>query len=92
VRVDSSQTAERGPIVLNLSTRTHGRLSCRIDHVPGSPEAPCSEEEVMEKFGECFGRGARPLGGKQIETLRARVRNIESLPDMATFFDGVTKG
>lgn len=92
VRVDTSLNTERAPIVLNVSTKKHGLVSCRVDHVPGSPEAPVPEDEMMEKFRECFGRGVRPLSDKQIETLRARVRNIESLPDMATFFDGITGG
>jgi 2-methylcitrate dehydratase PrpD len=90
VRVDPSLSTERAPIVLNVSTKKHGRLSCRVDHVPGSPEAPIAEDEMMEKFGECFGRGVRPLSSKQVEMLRARIHKIESLPDMATFFDGIT--
>ena len=57
--------------------------------MPGSVESPLSESELNEKFSECFGRGVRPLDSKLFETLSARVREIETWPDMATFFDGI---
>jgi 2-methylcitrate dehydratase PrpD len=89
VRVDPALTTERGPIVLRMRTRTRGDLSCRVEHVPGSAEAPLSDAEVMEKLRDCFARGVRPLTEQQIETLSARVRKIEQMPDLSRFFEGM---
>ena len=89
VRADPALTTERGPIVLKMRTKTHGELTCRVDHVPGDPKAPLSDAEVMEKLRDCLARGVRPLNEKQIETLASRVRGLERIGDMATFFEGI---
>jgi 2-methylcitrate dehydratase PrpD len=89
VRVDPALTTERGPIVMRMRTKAHGDLSCRVEHVPGSAEAPLSDAEVTEKLQDCFGRGVRPLTQNQIEILTARVRDLERIPDLAQFFDDI---
>jgi len=89
VRVDPELTTERGPIEIHIRTKTHGDLRCRVEHVPGSVESPLSQMEVREKLSDCLGRGVRPLTGKQIEMLSARVNDIERISDMANFFEGI---
>ncbi|MDB5809051.1 MAG: hypothetical protein JWN94_1173 [Betaproteobacteria bacterium] len=92
VIVDPALTGERGPVTVMLRTRTHGEISERVEHVPGSVESPLSQAELDEKFGECFGRGVHPLDAAQVDALSTRVNNVASWPDMATFFDGFTAG
>jgi hypothetical protein len=57
--------------------------------VPGSAEAPLTDAEINEKLQECFRLGVRPLTGNQIAALIERVRIVEQISDMSTFFDGV---
>jgi 2-methylcitrate dehydratase PrpD len=89
VRVDASQTGTRGPAIVRMQTRHHGEISCRVEDVPGTPGVPLLESEVDEKFRECFGLGVRPLSREQKATLTARVREVERMPDMSGFFDGI---
>lgn len=89
VKVDPTLKTERGPIIISMQTRTHGEVSCRIDHVPGSPGAPLSEAEVQEKFQECFRLGVRPLTDTGLHELSQRVRDLEKISDMSTFLNGI---
>jgi hypothetical protein len=74
---------------VRLRTKNHGEVSCRIEHVPGNPQAPLTGNEVNEKCAECFSLGAAPLSAERIKTLGERVRNIERIKDMSQFFDGI---
>lgn len=89
LKVEPEWTRNRGPVVVRMLTRNHGELSRRVEDVRGGPEAPISEAESAAKFRECFGLGAHPLDEAQIETLTARVRELEKVADMSTFFDGI---
>lgn len=89
VEVDPSLTTERGPVVVEMVTKSQGMLSLRVEHVPGSTEAPLSESEVKAKFEECFRLGVRPLDSSQIAELIARINSIEHVPDMSKVFDGI---
>jgi len=87
--VDPALSGERGPVVLAMRTRTHGDISCRVDHVPGSVEAPLAEAEIDGKFRECLGLGVRPLDRARIDALCARIKEIEQFPDMSRFLEGI---
>ena len=89
VKVNPALSTNRGPIVIRMQTRTHGEISCRVEDVRGGPDAPFSQAEIDEKFDECLRRGARPLDSAQIALLMQRVREVETVPDMAAFFDGI---
>lgn len=89
VKVDPSLATERGPVEIVMRTGTHGTLSCRIEHVPGSPEAPLSEAEIQEKFRECLQLGVSPLSNAQMMLLGERIRTLEQCADMSGFLDGI---
>lgn len=89
VRVDPALTGERGPVTVSMRTRKHGAISCSVEHVPGSDEAPLSEADLQEKFSECLQRGAAPLNPAQVALLTERVQGVERVADMAVFFDGI---
>lgn len=89
VHIDDSQKGTRGPIVMRMSTTTHGDISTRVEHVPGSLEMPVADAEVQQKFDECLRRGARPLRDAQIEALAARVRSIDQSQDMYLFLKDI---
>ena len=89
VHIDDTQKGTRGPIVMRMRTTTHGDISTRAEHVPGSFEMPVADAEVQQKFDECFRRGARPLRDAQIETLATRVRTIDENLDMYLFLKDI---
>ncbi len=89
VHIDDTQKGTRGPIVMRMRTTTHGDISTRAEHVPGSLEMPVADAEVQQKFDECFRRGARPLRDAQIETLATRVRTIDGNLDMYLFLKDI---
>ena len=89
IAVKSGPTLDRGPAVVKITTTNHGTLECRVDHVPGSLEAPLTEREVQAKLSSCFRLGVAPLKDAQIALLSERVQALEKLTDMAGFFEGV---
>ena len=86
LKIDPDLKSSRGPVVIRMRTRTHGELTARVDHVPGSAEAPLGESEVREKFEECFRLGVKPLRHPAIAKLLQRVRELERVSDMSEFF------
>ncbi len=89
VKVDETLTTNRGPIELRLQTRTKGTLYRRVEHVPGSLQAPVSEDILEQKIVDCFQWGAYPLDHEKIKTLRQRVQNIQACDNMNLFFDSI---
>jgi 2-methylcitrate dehydratase PrpD len=84
VVVDPAYTGTRGPVHLRLISRRHGALALRVEHVPGSDEAPLSPAAISAKFAECFARGVRPLNADQQHTLAQRIAALEQLADIAS--------
>ena len=89
VHVDETQKGTRGPIVLRMRTKTHGEISTRVMHVPGSLEAPVADAEIQQKFDECFRLGVGALDDERIELLTQRVREVEAIEDMYLFLKGI---
>lgn len=87
VIVDPDNGGTRGPTVLRLRSRRHGEIVCRVEHEPGSAQAPLSEREMIDKCSECFSLGARPLTPAQTGRLMARIAHLEQVADMAALFD-----
>ena len=89
LHIDDKLTSSRGPVLIRLRSKSHGELTRTVAHVPGSREAPLTPAQIDEKFGACLRLGVRPLNRDQIAALTARVRELEQLPDMASFFSGI---
>ena len=89
VSVDSTLTSERGPVLVKMATKTHGDISCYVEHVPGTREAPLSEQEIKHKAQECFSLGVRPLKPEQVESLSSRIKTIEDNKNISELFQGV---
>ena len=89
IKVNAALTSSRGPAVVRIRSKKHGEISCMVEDVRGGPDDPFTPQEIDEKFDECFRLGARPLNTEQIARLTKRVREVETLPDMAIFFDGI---
>ena len=89
VHIDHTLTSTRGPIVLRLLTKTHGEISARAEHVPGSVEMPVSEADIQQKIDECLRRGVHPLDSARIGVLTQRVNSVETVRDMYLFLKDI---
>ncbi len=89
--VDRSLNTKLSPVVVEIATQDGRLFSERIAHLPGTPEAPLSAQEVAEKFDACTALGADPLEADRARLLVDRILAIESLPDMRNFFDGIAR-
>lgn len=86
VNVKPDWSGDRGPVVVSIDTHRHGLVTQRVDHVPGSDEAPLTQAEIDAKLDECFGLGVTPLSRDRVARLAERVRTLEACDDMARFF------
>jgi 2-methylcitrate dehydratase PrpD len=57
-----------------------GRFETRIEHAPGSPEAPMTADDRVEKFMDCAGR---ILGEHGARRLLDGLTDMEALPNVA---------
>lgn len=89
LKVDPVQTGTRGPVELQVRTRKHGKLVCRVEDVAGSEGRPIPHEEVEHKFRECFTASKWPLTEAHYARLKVRVHELHQFPDMALFFGDI---
>ena len=89
VHIDPTQKGTRGPVVLRMQTKSQGEIVTQVAHVPGSLQAPVSDDRIQRKFDECLRRGVRPLDDTRIERLTRRVRGIEEVSDMDLFLNNI---
>jgi 2-methylcitrate dehydratase PrpD len=90
VIVDPKLTGDRGPVRVCIETTGGRKLTCEVEHVPGSTESPLTQAEIDDKFAGCFALGVAPLTRDQVRDLTQRVKDLEAIEDMATFFEGMT--
>jgi 2-methylcitrate dehydratase PrpD len=64
--------------VATLDGRTLSRVG---DHVPGSPEAPMTWDQIAQKFADCASCAARPVPAERIRKAQELAHRLESLPD-----------
>jgi len=89
VTVDAGNTGKFAPTEIILESNRHGQIRRRMEHVPGTPEYPMTAAEHRSKFSECTLSGSTPLSSEKSSVLAERVNQVESIPDMARFFDGI---
>ncbi len=89
VRVDPSLTGKFAPAEVVVIPLRGATLRCRIDTMPGTPDAPIDDDAFSAKLDDCFGSGAMPLDPARRRVLRQRILRLESLPRMDRLFDGI---
>jgi 2-methylcitrate dehydratase PrpD len=62
---------------------TRGRFEMRVDKVPGSPAAPMTPADRVEKFLDCAGRVLGEPGAKKLLALLERCREIPDAREIA---------
>lgn len=83
ISVDTSQTGELTPAVVEVSTR-QGRFSGSCDTMPGSPERPMTGAEFTEKLVDCL---AQRNKGRAQRNLARLSDAVEALIEMPTVRD-----
>ena len=89
VRVDESRTGTFAPADVTIETHDGRRLSHRVEAVPGSADAPLSEDDIHAKLVAAFSYGRNALPSARIEALVQRIHRLEGVDDVSTLFDQV---
>ena len=89
ILVEPEWSGDRGPIELLIEARGR-RFETRVDHVPGSREAPLSAAAIRMKHRECFGLGVRPLSPDQIDKLESQISSLETLASARKLLAGLS--
>jgi 2-methylcitrate dehydratase PrpD len=71
---------------LSITLRDGRALSGEVAQARGSPAAPLSTAALVDKFVDCCGRAARPLGSVAARALAARILAIDELDDAGSLF------
>jgi 2-methylcitrate dehydratase PrpD len=79
--------SDRGPVELAVLLTDGRKLTARADHIPGSREAPLTDDAIAAKFAECHARGVKPLSPKGFAELTRRIAVLEALPDARALLD-----
>ena len=77
-RIEDSSGVFSGVVGYNdvaIDTK-RGRFEMRVDKVPGSPAAPMTREDRVEKFLDCAGRVLGEPGAKKLLALLERCREL----------------
>lgn len=75
---------------VRIVTKDRRSFERRGDHVPGSPEAPLSWDDLAAKFRGCARAAATPLAPARIEEAIRTAREFDSLGDASDFMRVVT--
>jgi len=63
-------------------TTTRGRFEMRVDKVPGSPAAPMTPQDRVEKFMDCAGRVLGEPGARKLLGLLERCQDLKDLREV----------
>jgi 2-methylcitrate dehydratase PrpD len=78
------------PEVVEVRT-TGGETRVRlVEHVRGSPRAPMSFDEVVEKFRGCVAYSAKPMPQENVEEFLGAVAELEKLSDVSSLIEPLT--
>ena len=61
---------------------TRGRFEMRVDKVPGSPAAPMTSEDRVEKFVDCAGRVLGEPGARRLLGLLERCKDLADMREL----------
>ncbi len=89
VEVDPGLSGKFVPAEVEVIRTSGVAVRCRVDAMPGTPEAPIERAARERKLAECFDSGLKALDAARVQVLRERISQLERLPDMRMFFDGI---
>jgi len=88
VVVEPSLSGKFAPAEVEVMPASGAAVQCRVDVMPGTPEAPMDDATHTIKLMECFGAGAKPLEPDAYLILAEQVAHSESLPSVRALFEG----
>ena len=89
VEIDPALHGKFAPAEVEIVRTSGVAVRCRVEAMPGTPDAPMGHAVHERKVAECLGAGPKALDAARVEKLRARLSQLEHLPDMRMFFDGL---
>ena len=63
-------------------TTTRGRFEMRVDKVPGSPDAPMTPQDRVEKFMDCASRVLGESGARKLLGLLERCKDLQDMREV----------
>ncbi len=89
VRVDADNAGKFAPATVAVTTTGGEVIERRLDHVPGTPENPLSDDEVAAKFRDCAAFGPHPLDGQAADALAGRLAALDNGGALGEVFSGL---
>jgi 2-methylcitrate dehydratase PrpD len=83
----TSDAVEGRVEIVTHDGRTLERLG---DNIPGSPQAPMTWDDIVEKFRDCASVSAAPLSSERIEKAQQMVRRLETVSDVKELIEAVS--
>jgi len=83
----TSHAVEGRVEIVTRGGRTFERLG---DDIPGSPQAPLTWEDIVEKFRDCASVSATPLSPEKIDKAQQMAHRLETLGDVTELIEVVS--
>ena len=90
VVVDEANSGTFAPVRLAIRMKDGRQFQRQVDEIPGTPENPMTEAELLEKFHACTALGVAPMTEAASVELARRIAALEESDDVSTLFDGIT--
>jgi 2-methylcitrate dehydratase PrpD len=86
VKIDHTLSGKFTPATVMVRLRNGIEHRATVDCIPGTPEDPLSDAQVVGKAQACFASGPNALGAQSASTLMSRVDRLESIASMRDFW------
>jgi len=90
VKVDESNTGIMTPVTVSILLRKGQIFTETVTAVPGTPELPLEQQQIIDKFFDCATDGPRPLTEEDCQALIDKVMTLEKVNDMSDFLSEFT--
>lgn len=82
VEIEESWPGHLVPSRVSLRTKAGRTVSRQVDTLPGSPQNPLSDAEVLNKFTDCVSRGVQPLTKAEAHAFANRLKHLGTMSDI----------
>jgi 2-methylcitrate dehydratase PrpD len=86
VRIDQTLAGKFTPATVAVSLRDGTEHRAAVHSIPGTPEDPLSNKQVVNKAAACFASGPNALGEKRAAALISGIDSLESIVSMRDFW------
>jgi 2-methylcitrate dehydratase PrpD len=83
VQIDSTLIGKFTPATVVVRLRDGSERRAAAHSIPGTPEAPLSDAQIVSKARVCFASGPNPLDEQRAAALLSRIDKLESIDSMS---------